>query len=323
MIIGGLLAVVIGTLAFFGVADSNKMEDNNVDLPISDEKLETNDKFLPGEEEPIVDKMKDDSSSKMDGDKPIFGGVIEVPDEPIALSDKQYHEANRSIITNSVENLIMKYLDVGLDNLTSEDFIVELGGAVEGFRFLYIVDHDKGVVGHPENSVGIYTDVPQLENAHFIWNMDSFVKKDGTQFNEIYFFKSFDGYSFVSGYTTSGTFVPEFVAEQCINYEDNPTEPSCQKVNVFHGRGTPQIFKDNPNISNPPYEFTPIQDLRDQGFYVDDSCTKQMVTILMQFSNMFSGTSEKYMLDPIGIPYQIPIAEFRGCESATLEHRLD
>lgn len=314
LIIGGLIALTVGILAIFAVSESSQMTDEKSGLEMDQRGVDPQDSpsmrddvMMDSDPKENEKMMKEDN--QMHNEVTKEDNMMEHDSMGIAdLSPKQYHETNKAIIETNIDNLILNYKTNGLDSLSNKDFFVTLEGAIEGVRFMYIVDHEQGVVGKPDNSLGIYTNVPQLENGQSLWKGETMIASDNSQTNEFYYFKSFDGLSFLSGYVTYDDYKPEFINSHCTT---SGVGSVCIETPV---QTTTQDTKHTNN-------FTPIEDLREQGFYVDPSCSKTMVTVLLQYSNMFTDLDEEYQLDLIGVPYTIPPAQFNQCESTTLQQR--
>lgn len=103
---------------------------------------------------------------------------------------------------NLVQGLIESYDDKGLEGLRNANYVVTLTGNLEGKLYLYIVDPSVGVVGKPNDSVGLDIRIPSIQDGQSLWQRYAFNNAtEGSEVtHEMYYFKMHDGLIFLSGY---------------------------------------------------------------------------------------------------------------------------
>lgn len=105
-------------------------------------------------------------------------------------------------VENLIGNLIEKYDDTGLDEMRNANFVAHLTGNSNGTRYLYIVDPEVGVVGKPDESLGLKVSIPPLEDEDAMWigYVDRFPAGELEDIKIQRYFKMHDGLIFTSGF---------------------------------------------------------------------------------------------------------------------------
>lgn len=124
------------------------------------------------------------------------------------MDDTQLHYRT---VENLIGNLIEKYDKTGLDGMRNANFVTVLSGNLDGTRYLYIVDPEIGVVGKPDESLGLQVEMPSMNEDQSLW-IGYEDRYPTTEFEDIEiqrYFKMHKGLIFTSGFYLDENGIPK------------------------------------------------------------------------------------------------------------------